>query len=115
MIDATDVLRGPDPRKKSPETLAQRSRRALDRVIMTVAPVHGQRRLAARERAKLEAQSSEFLRKRIRALENSTLGHPSVAPNEQTDKKWIGNRQSNDDQLQESLVDMQFRSRERLD
>ncbi|EMI47374.1 phage portal protein [Rhodopirellula sp. SWK7] len=112
MVDATDVLRGPDPRTKSKETLGQRSRRALDRVIMTVAPVHGQRRLAARERAKLEAQSSEFLRKRIKALEYSTLGHPSVAPNESTDKKWIGNRQSNDDQLQESLVEMQFRSRE---
>ena len=81
----------------------ERFGRGLDQAILAIAPSWGDRRIAARTKRLL-------IDRQLQRIEQ--LGHPSMHHSESRDYRFIGNRQSTDDQLEESLVDMQHRSRE---
>ena len=91
--------------RTTPHGLGER----IDAAIFAIAPGWGQRRLAARVKQQLVLSQLE----RMELDRNyDRLGHPSMHPNVARDSRFISSRQSTDEQLAESLVAMQYRSRE---
>lgn len=74
----------------------------LDVAIYSIAPGWGDKRMRTRQRRQLVNRQIE------------KLGHPTMHPSVSRDGRFIATRQSTDEQLLESLVDMQYRSREMI-
>ncbi|MCC9603510.1 phage portal protein [Stieleria sp. JC731] len=70
-----------------------------------LAPERGMRRMAARAKG-------DIVTKRLAQLSSGSFGHPSVASNDTRDHRYLNNRLTADEQLEMSLNDTQWRSRE---
>ena len=102
MIDVTNRKRPHIAEQQRKPSRLERFGKALDEVFMAVSPVRGEQRLAARTRRRLiKKQNAE-----------SKLGHPTMHPSVARDHRFVGSRQDTDDQLDQSLEGMQYRSRE---
>ena len=90
------------PEKPKPSRL-DRFGESLDNLIFAIAPTIGERRKVSRLRRRLvDAQARRI----------DSLGYPTQHPNVSRDSRYLNNRDSIDSQLEMSLTDMQFRSRE---